>query len=84
MDEAVGLQVLHALADIQADTEQGPQVEAAPLLPEEVEEAAMFHELCDDVDGSLLAAYAVQLHQFRVGESPGGNRQGQVKLQFGG
>lgn len=66
VDEAVALQVLHALADVQADTQQGPQTEAAPPLPEEVQEAAVLHELCDDVDGPLLAAHSIQLHKFRV------------------
>lgn len=62
MDEAVGLKVLHALADIQADAQQGPQAEAASPLPEEVQQAALLHELCDDVDGLLLAAHSIQLH----------------------
>lgn len=74
MDEAVGLQVLHAFADVQADRQQGPETEAASSLPEEVQQAAMLHELCDDVDGLLLAANAVQLHQFRVRQLPGDNR----------
>lgn len=71
VDEAVGLQVLHALTDVQADTQQGPQAEAAPPLPEEVEQAAVLHELCDDVNGLLLAAHSIQLHQLRVGQFPG-------------
>lgn len=66
MDEAVSLQVLHPLTDIQAETQQGPETEASPPLPEEVEQTAVLHELCDDVDGPLLAAHSVQLHQFRV------------------
>lgn len=71
VDEAVGLQVLHALADVLADTQQRPQAEAAPPLPEEVQQAAVLHELCDDVNGLLLAANPIQLHQLRVGQFPG-------------
>lgn len=71
MDEAVGLQVPHALADIQTHTKQVPLVKAAPPLPEEVQQTALLHELCDDVDWPLLAAHAVQLHQFGVGQIPG-------------
>lgn len=74
MDEAVGLQVLHAFADVQADRQQGLKAEAASLLPEEVQQAAVLHELCNDVDGLLLAANAVQLHQFRVRQLPEDNR----------
>lgn len=73
VDEAVGLQVLHPLADIQADTQQGPQAEAALPLPEEVEQTAVLHELGDDVDGLLMAAHSVQLHQFGVRQFPGQN-----------
>lgn len=75
VDEAVGLQVLHALADVQADTQQGPQTEAAPPLPEEVQQAAVLHELCDDVNGLLLAADSIQLHQFTVRQFPEKNKQ---------
>lgn len=73
MDEAVGLKVLHTLADVQADTQQEPQAEAAPALPEEVQQAAVLHELCDDVNGLLLAAHSIQLHQLRVRQFPGEN-----------
>lgn len=37
VDKAAGLQVLHALADVQAQTEQGTQAEASPPQPEEIE-----------------------------------------------
>ena len=73
MDEAVGLQMLHPLADVQADAQQGPQAEAALPLPEEVEQTAVLHELGHDVDGLLLAANSVQLHQFGVRQVPGRN-----------
>lgn len=73
MDEAIGLQVLHALTDVQAKTQQGPKAEAAPPLPEEVQQTALLHELCDDVNGLLLAAHSIQLHQFRVRQFPGEN-----------
>lgn len=73
MDEAVGLQVLHALTDVQAKTQQGPEVKAAPPLPEEVQQTAVLHELCDDVNGLLLATHSIQLHQFRVRQFPGEN-----------
>lgn len=36
VDEPIQLQVLHALTDVQADAQHGPQSEAAPSLPEEV------------------------------------------------
>lgn len=78
MDESVALQVLHPLADVLADTQQGPQAEAAPPLPEEVQQAAELHELCDDVDGPLLTADSIQLHQLRVRQLPGQNAQNYV------
>lgn len=71
VDEAVGFQVRHALADIQTDTKQAPLVKAAPPLPEVVQQAALLHELSDNVDWPLLAAHPIQLHQFGVGQSPG-------------
>lgn len=74
VDEAVELQVLHALADVQADAQQGAQVEGAPPLPEEVEQAAELHELGDDVNGLVLGADAVELHQLRVRQPPGGKQ----------
>lgn len=71
MDEAVGFQVCHALADIQTDTQQAPLVKAAPPLPEVVQQAALLHELRDNVDWPLLAAHPIQLYQFGVGQFPG-------------
>lgn len=70
MNESIGLQVLHALADIQAYTQQGANVEATAPLSEEVQQTAQLHELSDDVDGSLLAAQSIELDQLRVGKFP--------------
>lgn len=70
VDEAVGLQVLHPLADVQAHTEQGALAEGSSPLPQVVHQAALLHELRDDVDGLLPAADAIQLHQLGVGKIP--------------
>lgn len=75
MDEAVCLQVPHALAHVQAEAEQGTQAEAAPPQPQEVEETALLHELSHNVHGLLLAADSVELHQFGMGQSPGETEQ---------
>lgn len=71
MDEAVSLQVLHPFAHVLAHAQQQISAEMALSLSEEVEKAAPFHELGDDVDGSLLGAYAIELYQLGVRELPG-------------
>lgn len=73
VDEAIGLQVLHALAYIQAETEHWTQAEAAPPQPEEIEQTSLLHELSHNEHGLLLAAHSIELHQFRVGQFPGEN-----------
>lgn len=71
MDEAVSLQVLHPFAHVLAHAQQQISAEMALSLSEEVQKAAPFHELGDDVDGSLLGAYAIELYQLGVRELPG-------------
>ena len=43
-------------------------------LPEEIQKAAPFHELGNDVDGLLLGAYTIELYQLGVCQLPEGNR----------
>lgn len=66
VDEAVSLQVLHPFAHVLAHAQQHISAEMALSLPEEVQKAAPFHELGDDVDGFLLGAYTIELYQLGV------------------
>lgn len=66
MDEAVSLQVLHPFTHILAHAQQHISAEMALSLSEEVQKAASFHELGDDVDGFLLGAYTIELNQLGV------------------
>lgn len=62
MDKAVSLQVLHSLTYILADSEQDVFTQNSPFLPQVIEKAAMLHELCHDVNRSLLCAHTIQLN----------------------
>lgn len=71
VDEAVPLQVLHPLAYVLTHAQQHVSAEEPLSLPEEIQKAAPLHELGDDVNGFLLRAHAIELHQLRVGQLPG-------------
>lgn len=62
VDKAVSLQVLHSLTYILADSEQDVFTQNSPFLPQVIEKAAMLHELCHDVNRSLLCAHTIQLN----------------------
>ena len=68
----VGLQVGHALGHVLAHLKQldvgGVLLQA---LLQVGEQAAIGEELCHDVDGPLLGAHAVELHQVLMAELPG-------------
>lgn len=66
MDEAVSLQILHPFTHILAHAQQHISTEMALSLSEEVQKTAPLHELSNDVDGLLLGAYAIELHQLGV------------------
>lgn len=66
MDEAVSLQVLHPFTHILAHAQQDISAEMALSLPEEIQKAAPFHELGNNVNGLLLGAHAVELYQLGV------------------
>lgn len=59
MQEVVGLQVLHALADVVADAEQVLWAERTSPLTNIIQETAQLHELCHQVDGPLLRTHTV-------------------------
>ena len=71
VDEAVGLQVLHPLTDVLAHGQKPRLLQGPAPLPQEVQQAAVLHELGHDQQGALLQANTVQLHQFRVAQPPG-------------
>lgn len=71
MDEAMSLQVLHPLTDILAHGQKPRVLQGRPPLPQEVQQAAVLHELGHDQQGALLQANAVQLHQLGVAQPPG-------------
>lgn len=66
VDEAVSLQVLHPFAHILTHAQQHVSTEMALSLSEEIQKATPFHELSNDVDGFLLGAYTIELHQLGV------------------
>lgn len=70
VDEAVSLQVLHPFTHILAHAQQDISAEMALSLPEEIQKAAPFHELGNDVNGLLLGAHAVELYQLGVCQLP--------------
>lgn len=59
MEEAVGLQVLHALADVVADAEQVLRAERTSALTDVIQETAELHELRHQVDGPLLRTHTI-------------------------
>lgn len=69
VDEAVLLQVLHALADVLTHEEQLDVAQSSAVLSQEVQQAAVLHELCHDADGTLRDTHAVQLDQLWVAET---------------
>lgn len=73
MDETLSLQVLHPLAHVLAHGQKPRRLQTLPPLPQEVQQAAVLHELGHDEQRLLLQADAVQLHQFRVAKPPGGH-----------
>lgn len=71
MDEALSLQVLHPLADVLAHGQKPRLLQRPAPLPQEVQQAAILHELGHDQQGALLQANAIQLHQLGVAKLPG-------------
>lgn len=59
VDKAVSLQVLHSLAYILAHSEEDIFTQNSPFFPQVIEKAAVLHELCHDVNRSLLRADAI-------------------------
>lgn len=62
MDKAVALQVLHSLTYILAHCEKDVFTENSTFLSQVIQKASMLHELCHDVNRSLLCAHAIQLN----------------------
>lgn len=71
VDETVSLQVLHPFTHILTHAQQHISVEMTLPLSEEIQKAALFHELGNDVNWSLLGAHTIKLHQLRVCQFPG-------------
>lgn len=71
MDETALLQVLQPLTDVLAHGQKPRLLQSAAPLPQQVQQAAVLHELGHDQQGALLQADPVQLHQFRVAQLPG-------------
>lgn len=70
VDIAAPLQVRHPFTDVLTHAqEQGLPQRAFPL-PQVVEQAAIFHELCHYVEGLLLYAHPIELNQPRVWQFP--------------
>lgn len=62
VDKAVPLQVLHSFTYVLAHSEQDIFTQNSPFLSQVIEKAAMLHELCHDVNRSLLCAHTIQLN----------------------
>lgn len=71
VDEAVPLQVLHPFTHILAHAQQYVSTEMALSLSEEIQKAAPFHELSNNVKWLLLGAYTIKLYQLGVCQFPG-------------
>ena len=62
VDEAVSLQVLHPFTHILTHAQQHISIKMTLSLSEEVQKAALFHELGNNVNWSLLGAHTIKLH----------------------
>lgn len=71
VDETVGLQVLHPLTDVLTHGQKPRPFYSPAPLPQDVQQAAVLHELGHDQQGALLQTHPVQLNQFRVAQPPG-------------
>ncbi len=71
VDETVCLQVLHPLTDVLTHGQKPRLLQSPAPLPQEVQQAAVLHELGHNQQGALLQANTIQLHQFGVAQSPG-------------
>ncbi len=70
VDEAALLQVLHALADVLTHGEHLHAAQSSAVLPQEVQQATVLHELRHDADRTLCDTHSVQLDQLGVTEMP--------------
>ena len=58
MDEVLPLQVLHGGGDLRSHIEQHHCIDLLPeTVPQVVQQVAVGHELCDDVEGRLACAH---------------------------
>lgn len=71
MDETVGLQVLHPLADVLTHGQKPRLLQSLAPLTQEVQQAAILQELGHDQQGPLLQTHAIQLNQLRMTQPPG-------------
>lgn len=71
VDEIMSLQVLHPLTDVLAHGQKPRLFQSPTPLSQDVQQAAVIHELSHDQQGALLQANTVQLHQLRVAQPPG-------------
>lgn len=70
VDETVGLQVLHPLADVLTHGQKPRLLQSPAPLTQEVQQAAVLQELGHDLQGPLLQTHAVQLNQLRMTQPP--------------
>lgn len=70
MDESVLLQMCHSQTDVMTDAQKILRPERSSSLPEEVQQAAKFHEFSDQINGLLLGTNSVQLHQITMRQIP--------------
>lgn len=70
MNELLTLEVRHRLTHIQAHGKETPRTQLFPMMPQVLQQAAVTHELCHDVDGKALGTHTVEPHKLRMPEFP--------------